>query len=74
MATMTRDEHLAWCKTRALEYLNRGEAANAVASLGSDLTKHPGTDFFGPEIMMVGMLYAKNEDIAGLRRWIEGFR
>jgi hypothetical protein len=34
---MTREEHLAWAKTRALEYANRGDLVNAVASMGSDL-------------------------------------
>jgi hypothetical protein len=71
---MTRDEHLTWCKKRALEYLDRGDAVNAVASMGSDLSKHEGTNFFGDEIMALGMLYATNGDIEGLRRWIEGFR
>lgn len=28
---MTRDEHLAWCKERALRYADRGELADAVA-------------------------------------------
>jgi len=28
----TREEHLEWCKERALEYADRGELADAVAS------------------------------------------
>jgi hypothetical protein len=42
--TVTRDEHLAWCKKRALEYVDAGDLTNAVASMGSDLKKHPDTD------------------------------
>ena len=38
---MTRDEHLEWCKKRALEYLDEGDLQNAFASMGSDLSKHP---------------------------------
>jgi hypothetical protein len=71
----TRDEHLAWCKTRALEYLDRGELANAVASMGSDLTKHPDTNNPAHNgLLMLGMMYVVDNDIAAVRRWIEGFR
>lgn len=34
---MDRAEHLAWAKARALEYVARGELANAIASMASDL-------------------------------------
>lgn len=40
---MTRTEHLAWAKTRALEYLDAGDVPNAVASWTSDLSKHEQT-------------------------------
>jgi hypothetical protein len=40
----TRAAHLAWCKQRALEYINQGDLANAFASLTSDLSKHPDTE------------------------------
>ena len=71
---MTRDEHLSWCKQRALEYLNRGDITNAVASMGSDLMKHE--DFRGitDKLMPLGMLYVMQNDHAGARRFIEGFR
>lgn len=39
----TREEHLMWCKTRALEYVDRGETQDAYASMASDLEKHPET-------------------------------
>jgi len=26
---MTREDHLQWCKKRALEYVDKGELANA---------------------------------------------
>jgi hypothetical protein len=30
---LTRDEHLAWCKRRALEYVGAGDLTHAVASM-----------------------------------------
>ena len=42
MPELTRDQHLAWCKQRALAYLP-ADPANAMASMLSDLTKHVGT-------------------------------
>lgn len=39
----TADEHLQWCKDRALAYLDRGDVTNALASFVSDMSKHEGT-------------------------------
>ena len=39
----TREEHLAFCKKRALEYVAIGELQNALNSMMSDLTRHPET-------------------------------
>jgi hypothetical protein len=38
---MNRSEHLEWCKKRALEYCDRGDAENALFSMLSDLGEHP---------------------------------
>lgn len=70
---MTRDEHLAWCKTRALEYLDRGELVDAVASMGSDLGKHSETKPLD-SFLFLGMLAAADHDEVEVRRWIEGFK
>ena len=54
---MTRDEHLAWCKRRALEYVGAGDLRQAVASMASDLKTHPDTD--NPALnglAMIGMM------------------
>jgi hypothetical protein len=40
---MTRDEHLALAKKRALEYVESGDMKNAFASFLSDLGKHDET-------------------------------
>jgi len=70
----TRDEHMAWCKARALEYLDAAipDPGQAVASMLSDLRKHPGTAGVaeGP-LGMMGLLSATGVHEA--RRFIEGF-
>jgi uncharacterized membrane-anchored protein len=70
---MTRDEHLEWCKKRALEYVDADELMNAVTSMGSDLGKHPelGCNAY---LLMAGTLDAQNGDREKVRRWIAGFR
>lgn len=70
---MTRQEHLDWCKQRALAYLP-GDLENAFASMLSDLGKHPETkDHFGirlgMDLMLTGNLGSEDQ----MRRFIEGF-
>lgn len=72
--TRSREEHLEWCKQRAREYLERGDISQAVTSMLSDLSKHPDTKLTEPFLPMVGMLAAKNNDMAAAQRFIEGFR
>lgn len=72
---MTRAEHIAWCKTRALEYVEAGDPGLALASLNSDLSKHPETAGhqaleLGARLMLGGFL-SKPRDV---RNWIEGIR
>jgi Tfp pilus assembly protein PilF len=71
--TRSRDEHLAWAKTRALEYLNRGDAAQAFTSMASDLKKHPELNYH-ETLYELGLLYLMAHNVDMLRRWIEGFR
>ena len=40
---MNRQEHLEWCKKRAMEYVYENELSQAYASMTSDLRKHPKT-------------------------------
>jgi len=73
----TREEHLEWCKERAREYLDRGDLANAVASMGSDMDKHPETRMAGEKmgmLMYVAMIRITEGDVRGVREWVEGFR
>ena len=70
---MTREEHLDWCKGRALEYVKRGELQNAVASMLSDLTKHDETMQAGQMMRPIGLHEAVNGTPDSVRRFIEGF-
>jgi hypothetical protein len=70
---MTRDEHLAWCKRRAHEYLDEGDVQGAIMSMMGDLRRHPHTASINPHIEMFGVLAAKNNDVDQARRFIDGF-
>lgn len=70
----TREEHLAWCKERALEYIDRGQVLEGLASMMSDMSKHPEThapalDQMTVGLMLVGALSTPEE----ARRHIEGY-
>lgn len=71
---MDRGEHLAWCKKRALEYVDRGDVQTAWASFVSDMKKHPDTSDhsaleLGFMLSMTGNLKSPME----MRKFIEGF-
>jgi hypothetical protein len=71
---MTRDEHVEWCKERALEYVEMGDFTQAITSMASDLTKHEETkNHKGIDIgvmMLVGGMLRTKEDVV---RFINGF-
>ena len=67
----TRDEHLAWCKWRALEYLP-AEPQEAMMSMMSDLKKHPELANH-PGLVIAPMFYLAHKDPVAVRKWIEGF-
>ncbi len=71
---MTRQEHLTWCKTRALEYVDTGDCQQAMASMMSYLSKHEETKGhvgiqLGMGLMMGGHLSGSEQT----RKFIEGF-
>ena len=73
-AVPTRTEHLQWAKDRALEYAGNGDVVNAIASLQSDLGKHPETA--GHDGIMLMAMLAMNGHLdtpARVRDCIEGF-
>lgn len=70
----TRAEHLAACKERALEYADRGDFSGAMASMGSDLSKHPETrEHSGMELMMMLAMGGHMNSTGEVRKFIEGF-
>jgi hypothetical protein len=71
---LTRDEYLAWCKGRALEYVDAGDLTHAVVSMASDLKAHPDTDNPALDgLIRIGRMYASDGDKAAVQRWIERF-
>ena len=68
---MTREEHLEWAKARALAYMDRGDPADALASILSDLSKHDETAGMARRLNFHAFrAYMADE----LRGWIEGLR
>jgi hypothetical protein len=73
MSTMTRADHLAWCKTRALAYVDLGDNHDAFASLMSDLGKHPETAGHGAiELGMMLLLAGLLDTATQMRDFIDG--
>lgn len=74
---MTRDEHLKWCKQRALEYLQPGEFFSldgAYGSMISDLGKHDELrDHPARELMVMLKLGGHLNTAIEMRKFIEGF-
>jgi hypothetical protein len=71
----TREEHLNWCKERALEYLERGDCDNAIVSMMSDMSQHEELKDhagirIGTQFLLAGLLM----EPAKVRGWIEGFK
>ncbi len=73
---MTRAEHLQWAKDRALELARGGDNGQALASMISDLGKHPETSSsvdiaatLGMNLMIAGYLSTESEMV----NWINGF-
>ncbi len=69
----TRQEHLEWCKQRAMEYCNNGDTQQAFASFISDLGKHEETsNHLVIELGMTLMLSGNLSSQAEMKRFIEG--
>lgn len=65
---------MAWCKQRALEYCDAGELVQAIASMSSDLRKHPETrDDDGIKAALLLMMSGSLNTPYAMRAFIEGF-
>ena len=72
--TMSRRDHLVWCKVRAHEYVDRGEFKEALASITSDMVKHPATEAHpGIALGMLMLLAGLLETPEAVRHYINGF-
>ncbi len=70
----TRQEHLKWCKQRALEYVDMGNLGQAWASMCSDLGEHPETA--GHVAIKLGTVMMSNNHLSTphkMRDFICGF-
>lgn len=71
----TREEHLAWCKQRALEILDQGDLAGACASMLSNVGKWDGGQLYDQVELAVmskdAAMFCQTQ--ADMRNWIEGF-
>jgi hypothetical protein len=71
---INRSEHLEWCKKRALEYCDRGDAENALSSMFSDLEKHPETaGHVGCSLGLMMMMGGQLNTPEAARKFILGF-
>lgn len=71
---MNRSEHLAWCKARALEYVEVGDLERAVYSMFSNLAMHPETkNHIGIELGMILMISEQLKTQAQVIDFINGF-
>jgi hypothetical protein len=71
----TRDEHVAWCKVRALEYLDADQVNEAFSSLVSDLSKHDGTRYHTAiELGAMQLFAGQLRTPEAMRDFIEGVR
>jgi hypothetical protein len=67
-----RDAHLAWAKKRALACLPNSPQ-DAVASMVSDLRKHPAWQDRTAELLCALGLAEGAKGVGSARRWIEGW-
>lgn len=70
----TREEHLEWCRQRALEYVDADDPVQAYASMSSDLRKHPETEgLISRDLLERGQQAALTGSKA-VREWVESIR
>ena len=70
---MTRDKYVERCKQRALDYLDRGDLKNSVASLIGNMNTRPDCEL--PRYLAtLGASLLTANDALGWRTLIEGLR
>ncbi len=70
----TRQEHLDWCKNRALQYVKLNDLNEAFASMCSDLGKHHETAMHkGIELGLMLTMGGQLNNAQKMKEWIIGF-
>ncbi len=71
---MDRNEHLQWCRDRAIKHVNAGDINQAFASFSSDMSKHSKTAGH-PALELGTMLLFGGHlgTVAEMKQWILGF-
>lgn len=71
---MNRKEHLQWCKDRAMVYVKADDLKQAFASFGSDMRKHPDTQYHLGLGLGAQLFYSKFLNTAPeMEKWILSF-
>lgn len=70
----TREEHLDWCKQRAIEYAERGDLDQALNSFWSDIGKHHETMNYSMVLFQLGIIHVKERNKRQMIEYINGFR
>lgn len=69
-----REDHLKFCKQRALEYVDAGNLADAFSSFNSDMLKHEETaNHSALQLGMMLMLAGHLSTATQMRNYINGF-
>ncbi len=70
----TREEHLKWCKQRALELIDSGDWHQGLASMLSDINKHPETQGHPAAGLAAMLMFAGQlNDTKSVREFVLGF-
>ncbi len=71
---MTRNEHLQWCKDRAMEYVNEGDLSQAFTSFSVDMSAHSETvDHSALQLGFQLFLNGHLDTVEKMRKWIQEF-
>ena len=71
---MNREEHMQWCKRRAIEYVDAGDLDQALSSMLSDLGKHGETSQHpAGQLMLMMRMGGHLSTPHEMRKFINGF-
>ena len=70
---ITREQHIQWCKDRALAYVEIGQLSEAITSMFSDLGKHEETKVVPAPLMVLGTQAGASGSRQRVKDFITGF-